>query len=123
MRLEFQLLAAAPGEGGYRILRDTTNDVFDSVRRLAEDASGSEPEWTEFFLNPARRDWPLDKAVAALEGMRDAVSRHGAAWAAEGRWFSSWGRPEEFAEWLDGAIEDARSEPAGTRFKVNVQPD
>lgn len=123
MRLVFYLLATAPGEREARIIRETTNDVFDSVRRLAEDASGAEPEWAEFFLNPNHRDWPLDRAVAAFTGMREAVSRNGAAWAADGRWFASWGRPEEFVEWLDGAIEDLRSEAAGTLFKVDVQPD
>lgn len=123
MRLEFHLLATSPGESDARIIRETTHDVIESVLRLARHTSGAEPEWAVFFSDPEHRDWPLDRAVAALNGMREAVSTHGAAWAADRRWVSSCGEPEEFVEWLDGAIQDVRSQPAGARFQSSVQPD
>lgn len=123
MRLEFLLHAASPGEEGSRIIRDTTADVIECVLRLARSSSGAAPEWAEFFSDPRHQDWPLDRTVAALRGMREAVARHGAAWAVDRRWPASWGEPDELVDWLDGAVEDVRGQPAGTLFRTSVQPD
>jgi len=133
MRQEFQIHATRPGnEDCPAIVFDTVWMPLECACEIAEDEAGEEPHWARFFSehrvimapNPPygrERLYTAGEALAAIAGMRSALSGRAAAWAADMRWPNRWPGPEDLVATLDRAAETVQTQPAGTRFETFVQ--